>query len=308
MRLGPLLWTRRPGALELPRAAAGHPRAAVAQLRSPSATPRTACRSTSSGSTGCATATATSTTCRSSSPLRAVGSIGVAGPPGAGRRRAARPRRAAVRPARPQRGRRRRDRGRRLERRARVDEVAAAHHQRDEPVHATCRSPTPRRPAPRCSARSRSTSCAAGSGARAARPVRRRLGPDALRHRRPPGRRGGRDAGQTVSVIVFVTDDAPVDRARLIAGARARRGRRRARGLRLADGRVAPGRLPQLHRRHGRARRRARVGLGPQRRPPRARARRGRLQRVHARRSPSGSRPWSTRAPSSRTRPTSRTR
>ena len=71
MRLGPMLWTRRPGALELPLACGWAPPRPRRARRSSGPRRRRRCRSSSIASTGCATATAPSTASRCWSRCRA---------------------------------------------------------------------------------------------------------------------------------------------------------------------------------------------------------------------------------------------
>ena len=225
-----------------------------------------------------------------------------------GGRHDARPRCAAVRPARPERRRRRGLRGFRLDARAGLAQVDAAHLQRQEPV-------------PRPGARGfRADQRLAAEHPRGVRAARRRGG---RRRRAPRAVQGGLEPpavrhGRGSRSIRAQEHARPVgDRLRVQRRARrpwppdgragARGGSWRARCVRLAHGRVAARRVPQLRRCHGGPRGRA-GGSGAQRRELRARARGGCVERVHGDAGASASLRWWMRAPGCTTRPTSRRR
>ena len=228
---------------------------------------------------------------------------GVAEP--ARRRRDAWARGAALRSACAQRGRHRRLRRPGLGRGARVAQVAAAHHLGDQPVqgHAAGRH----RADGRCPAqRAGGIHHARRPDRGTPRPVRREVEPDAERHRRRPGR-GGDQRAMQVSIVVFVIQRCSGRPGAAGPGARARRRRRRLRGL-LSSTVEA---LPAVCRTY------LDVSDGLERADRRARAQRRDSTRMSSSRasrtptwtcSPSGSRRWSTPAPSSPTPATSPTR
>ena len=214
-----------PGALELPRPAPGHLPRCRRATASTSRDARTGCPTSSTASTACASATRSSTTCRSSrpcgpmparsaSPVRRVRSadamrgiavqlFGLHAPNDV----------VAVAFA-----------GLRLDARAGLAEVDAAHLQREEPVQDLPLADSAPTATPLLSALEEYVLRARRQAARrAARAVQGGLEPAAVRHRRAPRRSRAQEHPRQLSVIVFVSSDAPVDRAAPDAGARARR-------------------------------------------------------------------------------------
>ena len=307
---GPMLWTRRPEHWNFLALRLGIGRARSRNTIQRSERPTRHRPSTSTASTGCATRyrhdrrrsgrrVAAERRARSASPGRAHLAADAA----------ARPRRAAVRAALAERARRRRAHRPRLGEGARVAEVAAAHHERAQPVRATCRSRT-----------ASPTGAALLTGLEEASSMRRsrhaestrlpldedwdpmRSAPTASRRRTRRRRRleGDRRARD------HRVDDAPVDRARLTqvlergADVGIYRSVRRARRSRRCPPRAAPSSTsPTASSAATRRLRAQRRGATPRRRVEGVSNELRRCSR-------SGSRRSSTRARSSRTRPTSR--